>query len=61
MPATICWLRLREWEFIAIPSSPHQALAGQTPAERAGIGVEGQDKWLALLTGALRRKEMPAN
>jgi transposase-like protein len=28
---------------------PHQALEGQTPAERAGIGIEGKDKWLELL------------
>jgi transposase InsO family protein len=36
---------------------PHQALEGQTPAERAGIGVDGQDKWLSLLEGALRGNE----
>lgn len=28
--------------------NPHAALAGQTPAQRAGIGVKG-NKWLALL------------
>ncbi len=32
---------------------PHQALAGQTPAERAGIGVQGENKWLSLLKAAL--------
>ncbi len=31
---------------------PHQALEGQTPAERAGVGVEGQNKWLTLLRNA---------
>ena len=32
---------------------PHQALEGQTPAERAGLVVEGKDKWLTLLKSAL--------
>jgi transposase-like protein len=32
---------------------PHTALEGQTPAERARVGVEGQDKWLSLLKAAL--------
>src|SRR5271157_1488435 len=32
---------------------PHQALAGQTPAERAGVGVQGENKWLSLLKAAL--------
>jgi transposase-like protein len=32
---------------------PHQALEGQTPAERAGIGVQGENKWLELLKAAL--------
>ena len=34
---------------------PHQALRGQTPAERAGVGVQGKDKWLAMLTEAITR------
>jgi len=39
---------------------PHQALEGQTPAERAGIGIEGKDKWLSLLKAALTTpKEAP--
>jgi hypothetical protein len=29
------------------------ALGGQTPADAAGIGVQGEQKWLALLTKAL--------
>jgi transposase-like protein len=33
---------------------PHQALEGQTPAERAGIGIEAKNKWLNLLEEALR-------
>lgn len=32
---------------------PHEALDGQTPADAAGIGVQGEQKWLALLTKAL--------
>jgi transposase-like protein len=34
---------------------PHQALAGQTPAERAGIGVRAEIKWLAMLRAAANR------
>ncbi len=32
---------------------PHQALAGQTPADVAGIGIEAKNKWLAMLTEAV--------
>ncbi len=32
---------------------PHEALDGQTPAERAGVGVEGENKWLNLMKAAL--------
>jgi transposase-like protein len=32
---------------------PHEALEGQTPAERANIGIEGRDKWLGLLKAAI--------
>lgn len=28
---------------------PHQALGGKTPAEMAGIGIEGENKWIELL------------
>jgi putative transposase len=31
---------------------PHMALNGQTPAEAAGIGIEGENKWLTLLRRA---------
>jgi len=34
---------------------PHEALNGKTPAEAAGITVEGQDKWLTLIQNAKRR------
>lgn len=31
---------------------PHEALKGDTPADRAGIKVEGQNKWLTLIQNA---------
>jgi putative transposase len=31
---------------------PHEGLNGETPAERAGIRVEGQNKWLTLIQNA---------
>lgn len=31
---------------------PHMALQGQTPAESAGIKIEGNDKWLTLIRNA---------
>ncbi|MDG6951568.1 MAG: DDE-type integrase/transposase/recombinase [Nitrososphaerota archaeon] len=39
----------------------HQALDGQTPAQRAGIRLEGQNKWLALLKAALTTPEGTPN
>lgn len=38
------------------PRDGAQPLEGQTPAERAGVGVEGADKWLALLRNAVERE-----
>ncbi len=35
---------------------PHSALEGQTPAERASVRVEGQDKWFGLLKKAMERQ-----
>jgi len=35
---------------------PHSALEGQTPAEAAGVGVAGKNKWLDLLENSLREK-----
>jgi hypothetical protein len=32
---------------------PHEALDGQTPAQAAGIGVEGESKWFELVRKAL--------
>jgi putative transposase len=31
---------------------PHEALKGETPADRAGIKVEGQNKWMTLIQNA---------
>lgn len=31
---------------------PHEGLNGDTPADRAGIKVEGQNKWLTLIQNA---------
>ena len=31
---------------------PHMALKGKTPAEAAGIKVEGENKWLTLIQNA---------
>ncbi len=28
---------------------PHQALKGKTPAEAAGVGISGENKWDGLL------------
>jgi len=31
---------------------PHMALDGETPADRAGIKVEGENKWITLIQNA---------
>jgi len=31
---------------------PHMGLSGQTPAERCGIIIEGEDKWITLIQNA---------
>ncbi|MGA2971814.1 MAG: hypothetical protein ABSE39_04205 [Candidatus Bathyarchaeia archaeon] len=31
---------------------PHMALDGKTPADLAGISVQGEDKWLTLIQAA---------
>ena len=36
---------------------PHMALEGQTPADAAGIGVDGDNKWLALMKEALTTRD----
>lgn len=34
---------------------PHTALKGKTPAEAAGIKVEGENRWLTLIQNASRK------
>lgn len=36
---------------------PHMGLNGKTPADLAGITVEGQDKWLTLIQNASKKNE----
>jgi hypothetical protein len=36
---------------------PHEALKGQTPADLAGIEVQGENKWITIIQNASRRKE----
>ena len=38
---------------------PHMGLNGKTPAEQAGIKLEGQDKWLTIIQNA-RKKQLPS-
>jgi transposase-like protein len=34
---------------------PHMALQNKTPAEKAGIAVKGNDKWLTIIQNATKR------
>jgi hypothetical protein len=36
---------------------PHMALKGKTPAEVAGIEVQGENKWLTLIQNASKQKQ----
>jgi transposase-like protein len=36
---------------------PHMALDGKTPAEKCGIKVEGQNKWMTLIQNASKKTE----
>ena len=38
---------------------PHQALDGKTPAQKAGIGIEDQNKWLGLIEKSLKQSTDP--
>ncbi|MGD0319579.1 MAG: hypothetical protein ABSB56_07785 [Nitrososphaerales archaeon] len=40
---------------------PHEALDGRTPAEAAGIKVEGRNKWLTLIQNASKDKRDTPN
>jgi putative transposase len=33
---------------------PHQALKGRTPAEAAGVGINGENKWMGLLKKSIK-------
>jgi hypothetical protein len=34
---------------------PHMGLDGATPAEAAGIGIGGENKWLGLLNASIKK------
>jgi len=38
---------------------PHEALKGRTPAEAAGIRVEGENRWLTIIQNAKRETAKP--
>jgi hypothetical protein len=38
---------------------PHEALDGKTPAEMAGVTVEGENKWLTIIQNAHVRVSRP--
>ena len=38
---------------------PHMGLKGKTPAEAAGIKVEGENKWLTIIQNAAKEKPCP--
>jgi putative transposase len=35
---------------------PHSSLNGRTPAEAAGVGVNGENRWLELLKRSISNK-----
>jgi putative transposase len=37
---------------------PHEGLNGKTPAEKCGIKITGDNKWITLIQNAIREKEM---
>jgi hypothetical protein len=37
---------------------PHMALENKTPAEKAGIQVIGEDKWLTIIQNAAIRRQL---
>jgi len=34
---------------------PHSALDGKTPAEAAGVGIDGENKWRGLLDKSIKK------
>lgn len=37
---------------------PHMALDGDTPADRAGIEIQGENKWITLIQNASKRQSV---
>jgi putative transposase len=37
---------------------PHEALEGKTPSEKAGITIEGDNKWLTLMRKSIKYKKL---
>jgi hypothetical protein len=37
---------------------PHMALENHTPAEKAGIKVEGSDKWITIIQNATKERRV---
>jgi hypothetical protein len=46
---------LSEYQVFHSYVRPHKGLDNRTPAEVAGIKVEGRDKWLTIIQNASRR------
>ncbi len=40
---------------------PHEGLDGDTPADRCGIKVEGENKWLTIIQNAAREAKRTLN
>lgn len=38
---------------------PHQALEGRAPAQKAGLGIEDQNRWLGPIKKSLEMKHRP--
>jgi len=37
---------------------PHSALDGKTPAETAGVGIDGENKWMGLLNKSIKDRSI---
>ncbi len=48
---------LKEYQIFHNFVRPHEALDGKTPAEVAGIKVEGENKWITLIQNASRTEK----
>jgi hypothetical protein len=40
---------------------PHEGIANMTPAEKRGIKVEGENKWITIIQNALTESNMSGN